>query len=140
MSSFDEITINDEAMALIPEGIYEVIYTDHTKYKYYSQDKLQINFVVVSPTEYSDTVLTRIYNYYDRAKRNSDYIKECQIVLGRRLNKKEKVSPSIFKNKVLKVKVRTVKNGRKQEKLPSFLQYSIIDSIVDVVTGVKTND
>lgn len=130
------IELKDDPPAILKEGIYEVIYFKHeANRRYFSQKKIYIYFKIISTDENNGVEVYRAYNQYDVVKRNSDFIKDCEIILGRRLRKKEKASTAIFKNKVLRVRVRTVKNNRKQERLPDFMQYPVIDAIQGVVAG-----
>jgi len=132
-----EVEINEEAPPLVKEGTYEAIYVRHKKARYFTGTKLYVYFKIVSPGEHCNVELYRPYTVYDVPKRNSDFVKECELVIGHRLKKKEKASIAVLKNKVLKVKVKTVKSNRKQEPLPPHMCYSKIESILEVLTGHK---
>jgi hypothetical protein len=138
MAEFEVKVSDDTTQVLLPNGeIFEVVYLRHEANRcYYSQLKLYIYFKIVTPGKYYGIEIYRVYNQYRVPNRNSDFIKDCELILGRRLKKNEKASTAIFKKKVLRIRVRTVKKNRKQEQLPDFQQYSVIDSILEVVTGV----
>jgi len=50
-------------------------------------------------------------------------------------SKNAKMSPRIFKNKIFKVKTRTVEPKHNGKKMPKKFWYSVVDEIIEVVAG-----
>lgn len=59
------------------------------------------------------------------------------LVLGRAPRKGEKFKASIFRNKMHRILVRDTKRVFPHRKLkPVFLQYSVVDTIIETLTGI----
>lgn len=64
---------------------------------------------------------------------------QMSLALGRRLNKGQRLSKKVFVDKLYRVIVRDTRRKFEStnEIMPEFMQYSVIDSILNVLTGVS---
>ena len=74
---------------------------------------------------------------YDmKIKTGSKYYKTWTMVNGwNKPTRNAKMSPRLFKNKIFKVKTRTVKPQHNGNEMPEHFWYSVVDEIVEVVAG-----
>jgi len=138
-SNNDEVDfhIKEDEPPLIPDGYYNVVYSRHSIGRFYGL-KLYVWFKIADQGEYFEVEVYRAYNLYKPLPRGSDLFKDLAKIKGSRVRKGARLSLSGFKNKVLKVRTRTVKLDRRQDTLPDHLQYSVIDMIVSVEAGAGT--
>lgn len=115
----------------IPEGTYEAICVKREqKYQCQYGWKFSLIFQIVSG-EYSGTELERHYNYQQVFGPNHNYTKEWLIANHGKMTSRGTLSSHVFKNKVFKVKVRTVTSESKYTNQIS--QYSKIESVQEVI-------
>jgi len=132
-----EFTTKDDSWPLIPEGKYEASLVKYEKRKFFSGEKLYCIFQILDLGPYCGTKLFKSYNFYNPLPRGADLFKDFALVYGRRLTKKTKLSMKLFEGRVFVVRVRTVIADRKQSTLSEQQRYSVIDRIVEVLTGGK---
>jgi hypothetical protein len=126
----------DEAHPLIPEGSYNVIFHRHNKCRYFGGGfKLYIIFKLSDPGQWQGTKLFRAYNFSEPLSRGTNLYKDFVLLRGVRARKGERFSLNLFKNKILEVEVRTVKEDRNQVALPEHQHYSVIRKILRVAVG-----
>jgi len=133
----------DEYWPRIPSGEYDAIcYAYKIKRSGWGNDlRLFLNFRIFGG-KYDGTELFMPCTYDKRKlKKRSKLYEQYMILLGRRLSKKEKLYPKMFKNKMYLVKVRDTnpkyQNGTSK---PDMYKYSVVDRIIDVQTGKGSID
>lgn len=127
--------VGDEPPVMVPPGEYSVVYKNHNKSKFCGTDKLYIHFVIVDSGPVNGEVLFKVYNFYNPLPKGSDLSKDLVLLYGGRVRKSMKLSLSLFKGRVLRVKVRTMEKNRKQIPLARHQQYSVIDTILRAESG-----
>ena len=78
------------------------------------------------------------FNMPDKGKirMGSKYYKTwCMVNDWKKPSKNAKMSPRIFKNKICRVKIRTVHPKHCGKKMPEDFWYSVVDKIIEVVAG-----
>jgi hypothetical protein len=127
----------DKFPTKIPEGIYNAIcYKTETAKGFGGETKIYLKFRIFGG-EYCDTELYMVCNYPQRmAKPRLKYYGQWMMAARRHPNKKEKLSPKIFLNRMFKVAVRDTRpkfpNGKFK---PDFFKYSVVDTILEALTG-----
>jgi len=71
-----------------------------------------------------------------KIKTGSKYYKTWCMVNGwKKPSKNAKMSPKLFKNKIYRIKSRTVKPKHYRDEMPKDFWYSVVDGILEVVAG-----
>ena len=63
----------------------------------------------------------------------SDYVRDWIRITGKAPTRLDQISPRVFKNRLLFVRVRTVKVDWKRNPLPPAAHYSVIDAVLEVL-------
>lgn len=134
-SDDDGFTLKVDPWPLLPDGFYEVNYMKMEKGFFRGTKKLYVIFKVVSQGEHFGQKLFRAYNFYEPIRVGSDLCKDLILLYGRPARKNTRLSLSLFKGKILKVKVKSVKKDRDQLDVALHQQYSVISRIVSVEAG-----
>ncbi len=122
---------------LLPDGTYIAQCINYNKNVSFGgrSRKIYIRFKIIEGP-YAGSELFMPFNYPANSKFTPGY-KYWQywvMVHGRPPSKNAKMSPKIFKNKIFKIRTRTVKrkfiNGKD---MPSNCDYSVVDSIEEVL-------
>lgn len=130
-----DVAVKDDQFALIPDAQYEVVCTRYEKRKFFGAFKLYVWFRIITEGDYQGLQIFRAYNWYERPPRGSDLFKDLGRLYGRPLRKNTRLSLKLFKEKALLVQTRTIRVDRKQNPLPEYQRYSVVDRLIDVVTG-----
>jgi len=125
---------DEEPAALIPDGIYNVVFHHYEKAKFFN-NKIYVWFKVCDSGPHLGVKIFRAYNYYSPIKRGSALFKDLALLHGGPVQKRTPLPLKLFKNKVLKVKVRTVTHDHKQMPIPTALQYSVVDLLIGAETS-----
>lgn len=139
----DEIKVIGLDEPLLPDGIYEAVFEGHETSKVFNSDKVFLRFRIV---EFGDHFGERLYRAYrvkslkSKPGRKGSYTlnkrSELLLMLVRVLGlnpRKDRPSLLGLKNRVLKIRTRTVKTDSKQRPLPECLWYSVVDDVVSIV-------
>lgn len=146
----DEFTVDWGSSVLIPDGEYQAVYVSHLTTNGSYGAKVKITFRIVSPGAYFECLVDAWYN----AKALGSKVgKRGRIVLSRhskltfemvklfhRKQRPERLSPEMLKGHIVMIKVRTVNQNSKQKNLPDALKYSVVDSMVCLLTHKDMND
>ena len=125
----------EDSLPLVPEGVYQVSYVKYEKSRYQGGYKLYIKFAICDLGAHLGTKVFKPYNYYEPLLRGCDLLKDFELLYGKRVRKNTRLSVSLFKNKILIVRIRTVKKDRKQTELREHQRYSVIDKIIGIAAG-----
>lgn len=128
----------DDPKPLLPDDrTYEVSCLRYEKYRYVGGGyKLYVIFEIVDlGSEHHGKRLFKVYNVYQPPRRGSDLFKDLERLYGKRASKGTRLSPALFLNKILTIKLRTVKENYKGTELPEFQWYSVIDQIIGIAAG-----
>jgi hypothetical protein len=129
-----EIRIKDDAYPLVAEGEYDVQFVKSETFREHRKDKLYVWFEIIEGPN-RGTRLFRAYNLYQPLVRGSNLYKDLTLLYGQRLRKNTRLSLKLFRGKILRIAVRTVKLSRKQTPLSEAQQYSVVDRITGIVAG-----
>jgi len=127
--------VSEDPHPLVPEGEYEVVFKSSKKARYFGGQKLYVHFQIVSPGPGHGEILWRAYNCEERLRRGMQLSKDLMKFYGSPVRKNMKLSLNLFKKKIFRVRVRTVKQDYKQNEMPEHQWYSVIDSFLEAVTG-----
>ena len=127
-----------ENWPLLPDGIYEVQCVRYDNgFVLGKAKKLFLHFKITDFCEYNGENLFMPFNirYDEKVSRLSKYFKTwCQVNDWNPPSRNAKMSPRIFVNKIFKVKTRTVKPMHNGKETPRSMWYSVVDSILEIVT------
>jgi hypothetical protein len=121
----------------IPPGEYEAVcYDVETGRSWGGRKDIYIRFRVHG-SDYDGTELYLVCTYdTDRIGLRHKYFKQWALAAGRCPAKNEQLPATIFKNRLFRVRVRyTDRREQDGSRLPDFLQYSVVDSIIEPLTG-----
>ena len=124
---------------LIPEGTYVVGYRGHEKRKMFEREMWLLHFEIVEAGDYNGTKLFMIANYPKNGRWSvgSKFV-QCWIVAqGKRPDRIDRLSPSVFRKKYFLAKVSTVKKNILGLPRPEAARYSKIDILVSLAAGGK---
>lgn len=130
-----QLIVGENYQPHIPEGIYQATYVKHEKEFYFGNVKLYVWLRICELGVHNGVELYRAYNFANPLRPGMDLYKDILRLEGKRIPKNSKFSLALFKNKVIEVQVRTVKQDRKQTPLPEHMQYSTIDKILRIAAG-----
>ena len=125
-------------MPLIPEGNYEAQCINYDSAFIAKRRKTFLHFRILEPGPHSGKQIFMAFNMPDEKKirMGSKYYKTWCMVNGwKKPSKNAKMSPRIFKNKIYKIKTRPVKPKHHGKEMPEDFWYSVVDEIIEVVTG-----
>jgi hypothetical protein len=129
----------DDPWPRVPNATYEAQCIGYDrKFVLGKSRKLFLNFVIIEPSEHNGKVLFQAFNIpYDmKIRPGSKYYKTWSFVNGwKKPTRNDRMSPQIFKNKIFKVKTRTVKPSFEGKEMPEDFWYSCVDKLVEVVAG-----
>ncbi len=134
----------------IPDGEYEAVYVSHHVSKGTFGSKVKITFRIVSYGEYFEKL---IHGWYNIQSGGTNQRKGGKVTLtrGQKLTtellkilqikkRPDRLSPSMLKGHLLKIKVRTVLTDNRQKKLSELQQYSVVDSMIGVINFVDSSE
>ena len=134
-----EEIVAEEQRRRIPPGSYEAIcYDMNLKQGQGGTWKVYLQFRI-SSGEYDGTELFMCCPKPDGKLRERHKLhKQMSLALGRPLSKGERLSKKIFINKLYTIQVRYTfrKFDETNQKMPDFMQYTVIGTILEVLTGV----
>ena len=118
-----------EDRPLIPEGIYKARCIKIEKGIYHGTVKIYLRFQITEPYEHEGAELFMAMNVFKIVPPGAKYYKQW-VIANENINpaRKDRMSPSIFKNGIFKAIVRTVKPKDENDS-----KYSIIDTLKDRV-------
>jgi hypothetical protein len=116
-----------EPRSLIPEGIYKLSYVKNEMNYYHGTAKIYLWFQIIEPYEHKGTELFMAMNALKKVPPGAKYYQQW-VIANDNINpeRKDRMSPSIFKNGIFKAIVRTVKPRNKNAS-----KYSVIDSLIE---------
>jgi hypothetical protein len=135
--------LDGEAKALVPAGEYQLAFDHHeTAVMFGRAPKLVLWFRIVTMGDHFEKRVPRFYNVtrligrpckHGRFKvgRSSAFLREY-LRLFHCTNRLDRIPMSRFEQHVIVGKVRTVRIGGDQKRIPETLQYSVIDELVRV--------
>ncbi len=141
----DDIKVELNDRPLIPEGTYEAVYLNHdTAISFGRAQKVYVWFRITSNGPANGTKLYKAYNVKQingKPRRNGGFtvgrhhslLTDLARVVGLKL-RPDRLSLSSLQPHLIEVTVRTVRTSHRQEPLPEFLQYSVIDRLERIAT------
>ena len=123
---------------VIPEGDhYEVVFMRAEKAKMWGQDKVFLWFKVITSGPWVGTEFYMACTVPPKGQWTASCKYWCQWVLahGDRPKRGDRLSTKAFRGKVFRARIRTVKKTSKQSDRTLAQQYSVIDELVERLTG-----
>jgi hypothetical protein len=128
---------NADIPAAIPDGVYEVSFVRAETKKMWRQDKIFLWFKVESPGEWYGM---QLYGACTVAKNGkwtaaTKFWQWWVLAAGHRPARPDRLSTSVFRNKIFIAHIRKVVTTSKQHKRLPEQQYSVVDELVEVAAG-----
>jgi hypothetical protein len=127
----------EEYKPLIRDGTYEAQCIDfNSKFYLGKTRKLFLHFKILTNGEYFGERIFQAFNmpYNRRIRQGSKYYKTWVMVNDwKKPTRNAKMSPRLFKNKIFKIKTRTVKPMHNRKEMPQHFWYSVVDEIIEVI-------
>ena len=134
-----EFLCGEDYKPLLPDKVYDAQCIKYDEgFCLGKARKLFLYFKIVEPGEHHGKVIFMPFNipYDKRIKQGSKYYKAWV-----KVNNYEKpsrnaiMSPRLFKNKVFRIKTRTVEPKDGNKALPKQFHYSVVDYIIEMLAG-----
>jgi len=100
--------------------------------------KLFVIFKILNVGEHYGKTIMLVYNmpFSSGPRAGSKYYKDWVFLNGyKKPSRNAKMSPRIFQNKRMLIKTRTSKPKRNKKEMPETFWYSVVDQIIEVITG-----
>jgi len=123
----------------IPPGEYDAIcYKTETGKSWGGRTDIYIRFRIIGGSQDGrELFMACTYHAKRRLSPRHKYYQQWALAKGRPPAKGERLSQKIFSNKMYRVSVRYTQRRHSNGKLmPNFLQYSVVDSIIETQTGI----
>ncbi|WP_447983229.1 hypothetical protein [Nitrospira sp. Nam74] len=133
-----EFANNATIPQVIPPGDhYEVAFTRAEREWMWGQEKLFLWFKIITPGPWLGAELYMACNAAPKGRWTPSYKFWCAYVLahGDRPNRADRISTAVFRGKVFRARIRTVKKTAKQSDRTPAQQYSVIDEVLERLTG-----
>lgn len=133
-----EFPFNVDIPPAIPNGDqYELVFLCAERVHQWGQPKLFLRFKMLTPGDWVGQEFFMACNVAPSGKwgPSSKYWLMWVLAAGRRPNRADRMSTAIFKNKVFRARMRTVKKTSKQIDRTPAQQYSVVDELLEVTVG-----
>jgi hypothetical protein len=130
----EEPIFDTEDAALIPNGDYIAQCVDYeaTKSRIWNRRILRLQFKLLDGQKYSGFILSCYVNYPEKIGRASKYFLFWCIANGGVPSRKGRMNPRVFKDHIFKIRTRMVEKNNRQQPLPAYAHYSVIDEILEL--------
>jgi hypothetical protein len=124
-----------ERRPLIPAGTYRAMilkYEIHDNPRFPTNKKLHLHLEVFVDGPGTDgVILPRFLNYYGKPGTGTDYYKEWVKVNGNKApDRRDRMTPRVFVDRLVEVRVKTVKNDCDGDPVDGDLRYSVVSKIL----------
>lgn len=124
---------------LIPEGKYEAAFLRAERKWLWGSEKFYLWFQILSQGDFQGEELYMACNAPKKTKRgkvatSNKYYQSWVLAAGRKPNRYDRMNTKVFRGKVILLNIRTVTKNANNLPLPSFLQYSVIDDVLERLT------
>lgn len=128
---------NADIHTAIPEGTYEVSFVRAEKKFLWKREKAFLHFVVQTLGGCNGVKLFMACNIPPKGRwaMSSKYWRMWCLANGQRPLRADRMSTTIFRNKIFLARVRTVRTSHNQIDLTPETQYSVIDELLEVAAG-----
>jgi hypothetical protein len=133
-----EFANNAAIPPVIPEGDrYEVGFMRAGKARMWGEDKVFLWFKLITPGPWAGTEFYMACTVAPKGRWTASCKYWCAWVLahGDRPNRADRLSTAAFRGKVFRARIRTVKKTAKQSDRTPAQQYSVIDELLERLTG-----
>jgi hypothetical protein len=124
----------------IPDGDqYQVVFTKAETKSQWGQQKIFLWFKMITPGNW----ISESFYMVCTVPPNCRWTPSCKywrvwvLANGTRPNRRDRMSTAVFRHKIFRVRLRTVRKNAKQIALSPAQQYSVVDELLDVQTGQK---
>jgi hypothetical protein len=136
---FEHAVTDEAAEDPVPAGEYSLAYIGHELKFMFNTGKAFVNFRIVAG-ECTGRGLYRAFNVrmkntrrFTVAQSSALYREFCKLS-GRR-ERRDRIDLSRLRNTVIRARVRIVTHDQKQQPLPPYLQYSVVDEWLELEAG-----
>ncbi len=134
-----EITTHEAPAPHIPPGDYIAAVVRIYESRFYNRTKINLVFQILDDGphdgKYVGVRLELHFNKLKRYPRSSKLMQCWRRVAGSQPQRADRLSTKVFRNKALRVRVRDVRADSRQVELNDFEIYSVVDNILEVMTG-----
>ncbi len=133
-----ELPFNGDIPPAIPDGVdYQLMFLRAELGSYRGRQKIYLRFRMITPGESLGQEFYMACNVAPNGKWTASY-KYWQawvFVAGRRPTRASRMSTAIFKNKVFRARMRTVRKTANQTDRTLAQQYSVVDELLEIQVG-----
>jgi len=133
-----EFPFNGNIPSAIPNGDqYEMVFIRVEQVRLYGQPKVYLWFRMLTPGDWHGEEFYMVCNVAPKGRWTASYKfwQAWVLASGRRPTRADRMSTSVFKNKIFRVRMRKVLKTAKQLDRTPEQQYSVIDELLEVLTG-----
>jgi hypothetical protein len=134
-----EPAYTNDIPARVPDGIYEVGFVRPEEKMLWGRKKVFLYFRIIQTGDFFGLVLFMAVTFptNGRFALSSKYLQQWSLAAGKRPTRRDRLSTKVFRNKTFLARVRTVTKDSDGEKRCATAQYSVIDKLIKVQTGVS---
>jgi len=133
-----EFQNNGYIPSAIPDGhSYELIFVRAEQASFRTQQKVYLWFRLNTPGEHLGQEFFMVCNVPPKGRwaASCKYWRMWVLAAGRRPARADRLNTAVFKNKVFRGRVRTVRKSANQSDLSPAQQYSVVDELLEVMVG-----
>jgi hypothetical protein len=134
-----DFLFNGEIPPRLPEGEYEVAFVGANKKRMFgSGERMFLWFRIVTLGEWYETELYMTCAVPVTGRDwgpSHKFMQAWMLASGHSPKRRDRMSTTVFRNKLFRAKVRTVTRDARQKLRPPERQYSVIDELLELVAG-----
>jgi hypothetical protein len=133
-----EFPVSGDIPPAVPDGHhYEIVFLRAEQTSYRGRQKVYLWFKMLTPGEHCGREFYMACNVAPKGKWTASYKFWVAWVLaeGRRPTRVSRMSVNVFKNKVFRARMRTVRKTANQTERTPAQQYSVVDELLEIMAG-----
>lgn len=141
LREFEPVVLAAKPPSRIPEGDYTAVcYRADYAPGYHGQRTLYVKFRIYVGEWDGAELFMACPAIHKRLRERHKLHRQWALAIGRQPTTKERFNKRVFENKLYRVRVRFTdrKVEGSKESLPQYMQYSVVDTILEAMTGVAT--
>jgi len=130
----------NESPPLLPEGEHRVAFVRPSRGRFLGRERIFLWFRIIEAGEHFGEEVYLVCPLPEHGKRfgiGSKFFKAWCLAAGRKPTPRERLSTRVFKGKVYRVEVKTVKKDQDGRDKPAHEHYSKIDRLICVEAGAN---
>ena len=132
--------INGYIPPAIPDGdLYQVVFERAEKKSQWGREKIFLWFRLMTPGDWLDEKFYMVCTVPPNCRwtPSCKYWRAWVLAAGTRPNRRDRMSTAVFRNKIFRARLRKVLKNAKQITRTPAQQYSVVDGLLEVLTGRK---